>query len=463
MLCVAALGVAFVLALGSLWDGSAPSGVHLVILAIAVIGFMATMLAIALFPATAAGASPHAGENTLNVVDRATGILHKLSAPAAILDDDATVIVANRMFLTELGMHGTSDPIAGMPVSSLVHPGDHQALATLVAAGARGVSGSDTAALRMLCVDGASLPVHVSLSPLREEGKSNLGLLQFSVRPPHRAAAGEGVDDQDYRSLIDRIAQVVFRLNSSGELIFLNSSWAALLDHTVEEGLGKPLVSFVHPEDKALVEAHINVLTRGKRQECHLEARLIGRNGTSHWTELRARSLSPVKGEKTSIIGTLTDVSRMKRTEAGLRANRRSLSTLLSNIPGMVYRCKNDRNWSFEFTSDGCVDVTGYEPYEIVGDPKFSYMEIIHPDDRAFAWESVRQQVMLHREFQFIYRIINRAGNVVWVWEKGKGVFSSTGELLALEGFITAIGRDGDDELIRGFQRVLAQPGRPRT
>jgi PAS domain S-box-containing protein len=131
---------------------------------------------------------------------------------------------------------------------------------------------------------------------------------------------------------------------------------------------------------------------------------------------------------------------------------------LLSNIPGMVYRCKNDRNWSFEFASDGCLDVTGYEPYEIVGDPNFSYVEIIHPEDRAVVWEHVRQQVAMRRKFQMIYRIINRTGNVKWVWEQGKGVFSSTGELLALEGFITDIASadESDSAILKGFQKLFA-------
>lgn len=60
---------------------------------------------------------------------------------------------------------------------------------------------------------------------------------------------------------------------------------------------------------------------------------------------LRARPMAPAGDGPYSAVGTLTDISRMKRTEASLRANRRSLSMLLSNVPGMVYRCRHDRNW----------------------------------------------------------------------------------------------------------------------
>lgn len=458
---MAVLSIVFLVVLGIWWDGSALLKIHMVGLAAAVVALSAITLVIAVHPFAKAGNPLCAEEKDRDAIEWAGDVARKLSTPAAVLDGHATVVVANKMFLAELGLHGMSEQIVGMPVSNLVYRSDHGTLAKVIAAAAdRGFRNSDTVALRMLCADGTAVPVHMSLAPLHEEGRSGLNLLQFSLLSSHRAVATDAVGDYDCRLLIDRIEQIVFQINPDGELIFLNASWATLLDRALQDSLGQPLISFVHPEDRALVEAHVKALTRGKRNSCHIEARMIARNGTSYWVELRARSMSLVKGERTSVIGTFTDVSQMKRTEASLRANRRSLSMLLSNIPGMVYRCKNDRNWSFDFASDGCLDVTGYEPYEIVGDPKFSYVEIIHPDDRAYAWEFVRQQVAMRRKFQLIYRIVNRSGNVKWVWEQGKGVFSSTGEPLALEGFITDIAGDGDDEVVRGFQKLLLEQNR---
>ncbi|WP_374306194.1 PAS domain-containing protein [Methylocella sp.] len=272
---------------------------------------------------------------------------------------------------------------------------------------------------------------------------------------PQNAPADSAVDDCDSRLLIDRIEEIVFKIDAGGQLVFLNASRETSLDHPLSASLGKPLMDFAHPEARPVAETQLMALARGERDSCHVEVRMTAKTGTSCWMELRARSTSSVRGERSSVVGTLADISRMKRTEASLRANRRSLSMLLSNVPGMVYRCKNDRNWSFDFASDGCVDVTGYEPYEIVGDSELSYIEIVHPDDRTSAWEFVRRQVALRRKFQLVYRIVTRSGQVRWVWEQGKGVFSSTGEILALEGFVTDIADDGEDEIVRGFEKLL--------
>lgn len=267
----------------------------------------------------------------------------------------------------------------------------------------------------------------------------------------------DGVAPFDYQQIVEHIEQIVFKIDPNGDIGFLSASWEHLLDYTVADSIHQPFDAFIHPEDRPLVDAQISGLLRGKRDNCQFETRMIARNGTSHWLELRAKA---VNEEERSVIGTLTDIDRQKQVEANLRAVRRSLSTLLNSIPGMVYRCKSNRNWSFEFASDGCLEVTGYEPYQLVNDPNFYFQQIMFPDDRDDAWNHAHQQVMLQRNFQLVYRIINRSGHVKWVWEQGRGVYSIGGELLALEGFITLVADDGAhaQAVLEDFHDLIMNP-----
>lgn len=114
----------------------------------------------------------------------------------------------------------------------------------------------------------------------------------------------------------------------------------------------------------------------------------------------------------------------------------RPLSTLMSNLPGMAYRCRNDQNWTMEAVSEGCYQLTGYSPFELIGNREISYIQLIHPDDRERVWNAVQATVKENRPFQLVYRIITLEGEEKFVWEQGCGVFSESGELLALEGLI---------------------------
>lgn len=125
--------------------------------------------------------------------------------------------------------------------------------------------------------------------------------------------------------------------------------------------------------------------------------------------------------------------------EDELLESQRKLSTLMSNLPGMAYRCRNEPDWPMEFVSEGAEDLTGYAPEDLIESRLVAYGDLIHPDDQDLVWEAVQTGVEAHESFQVTYRIRDADGETRWVWEQGRGVFSDDGELMALEGFISDI------------------------
>jgi len=105
----------------------------------------------------------------------------------------------------------------------------------------------------------------------------------------------------------------------------------------------------------------------------------------------------------------------------------------------MAYRCLNDANWTMEFISKGCLELTGYEPSDMIGNRIRAYNALIHSDDREVVWNQVQEALVDNRPFRLVYRILHASGKEKWVWEQGLGIFSEGGRLLALEGFITDI------------------------
>lgn len=55
----------------------------------------------------------------------------------------------------------------------------------------------------------------------------------------------------------------------------------------------------------------------------------------------------------------------------------------MSNLPGIAYRCRNDKNRTMEFISHGCHELTGYPAEELSLGGRVPYGEIIHPEDCA--------------------------------------------------------------------------------
>ncbi len=128
-----------------------------------------------------------------------------------------------------------------------------------------------------------------------------------------------------------------------------------------------------------------------------------------------------------------------KRADEALRENQRILSTLISNLPGMAYRCRDDAEWTMLFVSQGSRELTGYPPEDLVGSHEMTYGQLIHPDDKDVVREDVHAALREHRHFEIIYRIRTPHEGKKWVWERGQGVYAADGELMAVEGFITDI------------------------
>lgn len=119
--------------------------------------------------------------------------------------------------------------------------------------------------------------------------------------------------------------------------------------------------------------------------------------------------------------------------------NALSPGRLLDNLPGMVYRCLNDADWTMSFASSGALALTGYSPDMLTCAQGVRYGDLIHPEDRQEVHAGVQEAIRQGVAFRLTYRIVTADGTVKWVWEQGSAARSHAGELLWLEGFVTDI------------------------
>ncbi|PKL18545.1 MAG: hypothetical protein CVV49_05565 [Spirochaetae bacterium HGW-Spirochaetae-5] len=144
----------------------------------------------------------------------------------------------------------------------------------------------------------------------------------------------------------------------------------------------------------------------------------------------------------------IDDITESKRKEKELVERERELSTLLGNLPGMAYRCINDRNWTMLFVSQGSLELSGYDPEELAGSSGVSWNDVIHPDDRDRVWVEVQESLDMRESFHIDFRIISRGMKIKHVWEKGLGVFDDNDNLLFIEGFILDITKQKEAEAV---------------
>lgn len=154
--------------------------------------------------------------------------------------------------------------------------------------------------------------------------------------------------------------------------------------------------------------------------------------------KFKARTMETEWQERRAFLILLEEMSKDIPEETSFWELEEIFQSLLSALPGMVYRCENDPQWTLRFVSKGSKELTGYEPEELLENRAVPYNDLTHPDYRQRLWEEWQRVLNEGKPFEEEYPIITRNGQIKWVWEKGRGVYTREGKLL-LEGFMIDI------------------------
>ncbi len=138
-------------------------------------------------------------------------------------------------------------------------------------------------------------------------------------------------------------------------------------------------------------------------------------------------------------IKSIQNEKKKEEAEKQIIEKERFLSTIIDNLPGFIYRCANDRDWTMFYITRQCEEITEYKPEDFINNNLIAFNDIIHPDYRELLWNEWQRILKDKKIFQYEYPIITKSGKIKWVWERGRGIFNEKDELLYLEGFITEI------------------------
>jgi PAS domain S-box-containing protein len=273
------------------------------------------------------------------------------------------------------------------------------------------------------------------------------------LRAFHHESMGFAMDDHDksnqqlveelaelrqretkWRSVVNNAPVFMAIVDRDGRMTFLNRYRPG---YGQKEVIGKHFCEFVQPEYRTIARKCLaSVFETG--EPTSYESLGAGANGSITWYETQ---VGPIKvgDEIVAAAFVSIDTTERKRAEKALQESQRRLSTLMSNLPGMAYRCKNDSRWTMEFISDGSILLTGYTPWALIANREVAYGDIIVAADRDRVWTEVQQAIAENRHFQLEYRIRTASGEEKWVWEQGIAVYSDSDQVEALEGMISDI------------------------
>lgn len=204
-------------------------------------------------------------------------------------------------------------------------------------------------------------------------------------------------------------------------------------------------------DNKDLLQLIIHVDFRDFYNENHLdeflnsfnthkiEFKIVTKNKEEKWIQHYCKPFTDENGKLIGRIVNNRDITHEKKVQLELIEQERRFQTLINNVQGFAYRCKNDKDWTMEYISGKCEQITGYYPNELVGNNLLAFNDLIHEKYHDYLWNKWQKVLKTKDIFTDEYEIITKSGEVRWVWEQGCGIYNEKNEVIAIEGFIMEI------------------------
>ncbi|MDQ2051826.1 PAS domain S-box protein [Natronolimnohabitans sp. A-GB9] len=325
--------------------------------------------------------------------------------------------------------------------------------------------------------DGSLIDVRLSKAPIHEDGEI-VGAMAALEDITDRKESDRRLESTraHLEALFEHSPDMIDVLDPDGTLVDVNRQFCEQLGYTESELLGTKIWEYDRSFTAAEVRSLLADISTGDRRK--FEGQYQRRDGSTFPVEIHLIRIDLADKDRFIVIS--RDITDRKERERTLRERDRRLRTLMSNVPGLVYRCRNEPGWPFEFVSDGCVELTGYEPEQLVDgdvnwielldgeinwtedvDDEIDWTDDVSADQQDEIWETIQQIIDEQGSLQMTYPIETADGERRWVSERGRGVFDDGGSLEAMEGVITDVtDRVESEQELERITRMLEQSQR---
>ena len=282
---------------------------------------------------------------------------------------------------------------------------------------------------------GEEFPLEASISQMERSGKKWLTVI---LRDITQRKAHEDRISQLGHILDDLINEVYVFDGLTFQFTLVNQAARDNTGYSLEDLLRMTPMDLSSALTRQTFEEQVHPLMSGERKKMEYQAFYRRKNGTTYPVEVHLQYF--VQEGNGLFVAIVVDLTDRIKTQRQLQETQRTLSTLLANLPGMVYRCRYDEEWTMEFISPSCRELTGYSAEVFLrGNPISFSRDVVLQEDRAKIFLEIEEALKRKRPFQLSYRIRKADGTIKWFWEQGCGIYAEDGTVLAIEGYVIDI------------------------
>ena len=230
--------------------------------------------------------------------------------------------------------------------------------------------------------------------------------------------------------LVEHTFDGILIANASGKHLFANQRMCEISGYSYEELMNLTIREMTPPDELEKYQEMYDKRLKGEKVSSQYERAFVRKDGKVIPVELRATT-TIWNGEKCGL-AFLTDITERKKAEEIQRENDELYRSLISNIPGMIYRAHMD--WTADIISNS-EEVCGYSISEL-SDHKVNWLDLILEEDKEIVFE--QSSVLQEKPTNIIqeYRIVAKDKSIRWVSDHKISVFTPKGDFAGIDGIV---------------------------
>ncbi|HJQ97225.1 MAG TPA: PAS domain S-box protein [Candidatus Polarisedimenticolaceae bacterium] len=257
--------------------------------------------------------------------------------------------------------------------------------------------------------------------------------------------------EERYRRLVDLSPDGVLIIQQ-GKVVFVNPAGVKLLGARDEsEIVGRGLLDFVHPDERAHVMNRMREVLDGSRSASFLERRYIKFDGSPIDVEAAATMYPDPAGPAIQVI--LRDITGRKRAEIALRESEERFRQIAETIDEVFWVTSPDKNQML-YVSPAYEKIWGRPCADLYANPR-NWLAAIHPDDRDRVIHAALTR-QADGSYDELYRIVRPDGSERWIRDRAFPIHDDTGAITRIVGLATdSTGRKHVEDEIRSLSEHL--------
>jgi len=252
--------------------------------------------------------------------------------------------------------------------------------------------------------DGRTIICEWTNTPLKKADGTVVGVLSMiqDITEGKRTEEALRESEEKYRKIVENVHDMVYSCYPDGTLYFVSPNVLSLTGYKVEEGIGRNMMEFVHPDDKERVLSDLEKTIK-TGEEFPTIFRLLKKDGSYLYVEELGK-VTKEGGKPVGLTGVIRDITERKRVERALEESESHFRSVAESANDAIITA--DSRGNIIFWNKAAEDVFGYLADEAVGKSS----TLIMPERLREAFENGIKRVVSTGKSDIIGRTIEVVG-----------------------------------------------------